>query len=69
MNETITLVLPRSPIIKSRKPHHLIALREWVEGSGFGEVLVITGVDAGARGDEALLSFVPPLLSRNSTHV
>lgn len=62
MNESITLVLPRSPIIKARKSHHLLALKQWIEESGFKDVMVITSVDAGARGDEALLSFVPPPL-------
>lgn len=51
---TLTLVLPRAPIIHARKAHHLDAMNRFVAAGGFRDVLVVAGVDAAMRGDEAL---------------
>ncbi|GAA5974768.1 hypothetical protein JCM11641_007258 [Rhodosporidiobolus odoratus] len=55
----LTLVFPRSPVIRARRPHHLEAIKQWTQEAGFETVLVVAGVDAGLRGDEALLSSTP----------
>ncbi|GAA5823859.1 hypothetical protein JCM11251_003322 [Rhodosporidiobolus azoricus] len=55
----LTLVLPRSPVIRARRPHFLASLNEWVRESGFESVLVVAGVDAALRGDEGLNSETP----------
>ncbi|BGP18663.1 hypothetical protein JCM10213_002907 [Rhodosporidiobolus nylandii] len=55
----LTLVLPRAPVIVARRAHHLAALKDWVQKEGFKELLLVAGVDAGLRGDEALMSTTP----------
>ncbi|KAI5481526.1 proteasome assembly chaperone 2 [Pseudohyphozyma bogoriensis] len=50
----VTVVLPRSPVVRARKANYLESMREWIQHNGVGEVLVIGSVDAGLRGDEAL---------------
>ncbi|GAA5908434.1 hypothetical protein JCM8208_006194 [Rhodotorula glutinis] len=56
---TLTLVLPRAPVIHARKAHHLDAMARFVEAGGFRDVLVVAGVDAAMRGDEALNAPTP----------
>lgn len=55
-DETLIVVLPRSPVIRARKDHHLVAMRAFIEAAHFTNVLLIAGVDAGTRGDESLQS-------------
>lgn len=53
--DKLTVVLPRAPIIQARKQHYLQEMRRWiVEEAQFGEVLVLSGVDAASRVDEGL---------------
>ncbi|GAA6013682.1 hypothetical protein JCM10207_004818 [Rhodosporidiobolus poonsookiae] len=80
----LTVVLPRSPVIRARRLHHLLSLQRWVDVSGFAAVVVTAGVDAALRGDEGLRSLTPfrhfalptsspsspsPLLSRLSSMI
>ncbi|CEQ40731.1 SPOSA6832_02384, partial [Sporobolomyces salmonicolor] len=51
---SLTVVLPRSPVIRARRAHHLEAMRAFIEQAGFAEVLLVAGVDAALRGDEGL---------------
>ncbi|BGP42327.1 hypothetical protein JCM10449v2_006332 [Rhodotorula kratochvilovae] len=53
-SRSLTVVLPRSPVIRARKAHHLAAMEAFVAAGGFKEVLIVAGVDAAGRGDEAL---------------
>ena len=53
-SKDLTVVLPRSPIIRARKPHHLVAMKRWIAAAEFGEVLLLAGVDAATRLDEGL---------------
>lgn len=53
-SRSLTLVLPRAPVIRARKAHHLDAMHRFVAAGGFRDVLVVAGVDAAMRGDEAL---------------
>ncbi|GAA5915758.1 hypothetical protein JCM6882_003847 [Rhodosporidiobolus microsporus] len=55
----LTLVLPRSPVIRARRLHFLSSLNDWVGESGFESVLLVAGVDAALRGDEGLNSDTP----------
>ncbi|GAA5856629.1 hypothetical protein JCM8547_005899 [Rhodosporidiobolus lusitaniae] len=55
----LTLVLPRSPVIVARREHYLRSLKQWVEQEGVEELLVVAGVDAALRGDDALASPTP----------
>ncbi|GAA5842040.1 hypothetical protein JCM9279_002764 [Rhodotorula babjevae] len=56
---TLTLVLPRAPVIHARKAHHLAGMKQFVAAGGFSDVLVVAGVDAAMRGDEALNAPTP----------
>lgn len=47
-------MLPRSPVIKARKQNHLESLHSFIKASKFSQVLLISGIDAAARGDESL---------------
>ncbi|KPV73528.1 uncharacterized protein RHOBADRAFT_54744 [Rhodotorula graminis WP1] len=58
-SRTLTLVLPRTPVIHARKAHHLDAMARFVAAGGFRDVLVVAGVDAAMRGDEALNAPTP----------
>ncbi|KAM0754198.1 hypothetical protein T439DRAFT_173500 [Meredithblackwellia eburnea MCA 4105] len=51
-DKTVTIALPRSPVIQARKRHHAISIQKFVESSGFKDVLLVTTVDAASRGDE-----------------
>ncbi|GJN92351.1 hypothetical protein Rhopal_005381-T1 [Rhodotorula paludigena] len=53
-SRSLTLVLPRSPVIRARKEHHLQAISAWVAAGGFKDVLVVAGTDAAMRGDDGL---------------
>jgi predicted ATP-grasp superfamily ATP-dependent carboligase len=50
----ITVVLPRAPVIRARKLHHLQSMKQWIEAVGVKEVLLLAGVDAASRVDEGL---------------
>ncbi|GAA5924130.1 hypothetical protein JCM1841_004582 [Sporobolomyces salmonicolor] len=56
---SLTVVLPRSPVIRARRAHHLEAMRAFIEQAGFAEVLLVAGVDAALRGDEGLNAATP----------
>ncbi|TNY17983.1 PAC2 family-domain-containing protein [Rhodotorula diobovata] len=58
-SRSLTLVLPRAPVIRARKAHHLDAMHRFVAAGGFRDVLVVAGVDAAMRGDEALNAPTP----------
>ena len=53
-SKSITLVLPRSPVIQARKVHHLAAINAFVSAASFKEVLLISGIAAGSREDDGL---------------
>ncbi|SCV71710.1 BQ2448_3298 [Microbotryum intermedium] len=71
--ESITLVLPRAPIIQARKRHYLDALTAWIRQSEFRDVLIVGAVDAAMRRDEALRETNPfrslVLPVREGTHL
>ncbi|KDE03330.1 hypothetical protein MVLG_06173 [Microbotryum lychnidis-dioicae p1A1 Lamole] len=52
--DSITLLLPRAPIIQARKRHYFDALTAWIRQSEFRDVLIVGAVDAAMRGDEGL---------------
>lgn len=56
---TVTVVLPRSPVIRARKPHHAASLQAFAAAAGFSDVLIVASVDAAARGDDGLRECVP----------
>ncbi|GAA6049315.1 hypothetical protein JCM3770_005936 [Rhodotorula araucariae] len=58
-SRSLTVVLPRAPVIRARKAHHLDAMRRFVAAGAFAEVLLVAGVDAAMRADEALNSPAP----------
>ncbi|BGP26613.1 hypothetical protein JCM10295v2_005566 [Rhodotorula toruloides] len=58
-SHSLTLVLPRSPVIRARRPHYLDSIKQWIAESGFREVLVVAGTDAGMRGDSGLNASTP----------
>ncbi|GAA6005065.1 uncharacterized protein JCM10292_005549 [Rhodotorula paludigena] len=58
-SRSLTLVLPRSPVIRARKEHHLQAISAWVAAGGFKDVLVVAGTDAAMRGDDGLNAATP----------
>ncbi|GAA5820044.1 hypothetical protein JCM10212_004989 [Sporobolomyces blumeae] len=58
-SKSLTIVLPRSPVIRARRSNYLASIREWIDGSAFAEVLVVAGTDAALRGDEGLQSATP----------
>ncbi|GAA5901147.1 hypothetical protein JCM5296_006283 [Sporobolomyces johnsonii] len=58
-SRSLTVVLPRSPVIRARRAHHLEAMRAFIEQAGFAEVLLVSGVDAALRGDEGLNAATP----------
>ncbi|SCZ88915.1 BZ3500_MvSof-1268-A1-R1_Chr1-1g00823 [Microbotryum saponariae] len=52
--DSITLLLPRAPIIQARKRHYFDALTAWIRQSEFRDVLIVGAVDAAMRGDDGL---------------
>ncbi|BGP02215.1 hypothetical protein NBRC10513v2_005863 [Rhodotorula toruloides] len=58
-SRSLTLVLPRSPVIRARRPHYLDSIKRWIAECGFKEVLVVAGTDAGMRGDSGLNAITP----------
>ncbi|BGP34250.1 hypothetical protein JCM10296v2_006065 [Rhodotorula toruloides] len=58
-SRSLTLVLPRSPVIRARRPHYLDSIKRWIVKCGFKEVLVVAGTDAGMRGDSGLNAITP----------
>lgn len=55
-SKSLTVVLPRSPVIRARRRHYLDSMRRFIEQGRFKEVLIVAGVDAALRGDEGLNS-------------
>ncbi|GAA5960285.1 hypothetical protein JCM3765_002529 [Sporobolomyces pararoseus] len=58
-SKSLTVVLPRSPVIRARRPHYLASMKQFIEQGRFKEVLIVAGVDAALRGDEGLNSSSP----------
>ncbi|GAA5828548.1 hypothetical protein JCM5353_004182 [Sporobolomyces roseus] len=58
-SKSLTVVLPRSPVIRARRPHYLDSMRKFIEVAGFKEVLIVASIDAALRGDEGLNSSTP----------
>ncbi|GAA5975366.1 hypothetical protein JCM5350_006452 [Sporobolomyces pararoseus] len=58
-SRSLTVVLPRSPVIRARRPHYLASMKQFIEQGRFKEVLIVAGVDAALRGDEGLNSSSP----------
>ncbi|ORY89038.1 hypothetical protein BCR35DRAFT_252774, partial [Leucosporidium creatinivorum] len=59
LKEAVTIVLPRAPVIRARKLHHLQSMKLWIEAAGVKEVLLLAGVDAASRVDEGLRAVTP----------
>ncbi|GAA5926147.1 uncharacterized protein JCM15063_000198 [Sporobolomyces koalae] len=58
-SRSLTVVLPRSPVIRARRPHYLASMRQFIAQGQFKEVLLVAGVDAALRNDEGLNSSSP----------
>ncbi|GAA6006094.1 hypothetical protein JCM11491_002030 [Sporobolomyces phaffii] len=58
-SKSLTVVLPRSPVIRARRLHYLHSMRNFIEQGRFKHVLVVAGVDAALRTDEGLNSSSP----------
>ncbi|GAA5906758.1 uncharacterized protein JCM6883_005679 [Sporobolomyces salmoneus] len=58
-SRSLTVVLPRSPVIKARRLHYLDSMKIFILQGQFREVLIVAGVDAALRNDEGLNSSSP----------
>ncbi|KAL8278426.1 hypothetical protein RQP46_009116 [Phenoliferia psychrophenolica] len=56
---TVTVVLPRSPVIRARKPHHAASIEAFATAAGFSEILIVASIDAATRGDDGLREPTP----------
>ncbi|KAM0790816.1 hypothetical protein ACM66B_004661 [Microbotryomycetes sp. NB124-2] len=55
----VTLVLPRSPVVRARRQRYLDSLKQWINENKFKDVLVVASVDAAMRADDSIREPTP----------
>ncbi|KAK4050817.1 hypothetical protein OIV83_003239 [Microbotryomycetes sp. JL201] len=59
LDNKVTLVLPRSPVVRARRQRYIDSLQRWILENNFTDTLIVSSVDAAMRMDDSIREPTP----------